>query len=60
LSLKTKVNDLLVVWPQNHWAVFSGLASKPVVVVGFLVETQHQGGGSGFSVWTSKPTAMVW
>jgi hypothetical protein len=46
--------------------VFSDLASKPVVVVGFLVEPQHQGGGSGFSglgfktdscglvIWSSK------
>jgi hypothetical protein len=48
---------LLVVCPQNHWTVFSGLASKPVVtvslglpskpVVGFLVEPQNQG-GEGF------------
>jgi hypothetical protein len=45
LSLKTKVDDLSVVWPQNHWdrffdlgsklvaTVFSGLASKPVAMV---------------------------
>jgi hypothetical protein len=34
LSLKTKVNGLLVVWPQNHWygllVVWPGLASKPL------------------------------
>jgi hypothetical protein len=45
LSLKTKVDGLSVVWPQNHWddflcscletggAVFSDLASKPVAKV---------------------------
>jgi hypothetical protein len=45
LSLKTKVDSLLVVWPQNHWDGFSrfglktggdgflGLASKPGVTV---------------------------
>jgi hypothetical protein len=38
-------------------AVFSGLASKPAV--GFLVEPQNQG-GRGFSVWTSKPAALIW
>jgi hypothetical protein len=33
LSLKTKVNDLLVVWPQNHWDGFFDLTSKPVATV---------------------------
>jgi hypothetical protein len=34
LSLKTKVDDLLVVWPQNHWDDFSSVwASKPMAVV---------------------------
>jgi hypothetical protein len=45
LSLKTKVDGLSVVWPQNHWdgfwrfglkicsTVFAGLASKLVVTV---------------------------
>jgi hypothetical protein len=37
--------------------VSPGLASKPVV--GFLVETQNQGGG-GFPVWSSKLAALVW
>jgi hypothetical protein len=32
LSLKTKVDGLSVVWPQNHWD-------------SFLVEPQNQGGG---------------
>jgi hypothetical protein len=70
LSLKTKVDGLSVVWPQNHWddflsvwaskpmamvcewfglkttrAVFSGLASKPVVTVS--------------SGWASKPATTV-
>jgi hypothetical protein len=34
LSLKTKVNGLLVVWPQNHWNDFSSVwASKPMATV---------------------------
>jgi hypothetical protein len=34
LSLKTKVDGLLVVWPQNHWDDFSSVwASKPMVTV---------------------------
>jgi hypothetical protein len=61
-SLKTKVDDLSVVWPQNHWDGFSGLASKPVMkvspslaskpIVGFLFEPQNKGGGgfSGFGI----------
>jgi hypothetical protein len=27
-GLKTKVDDLLVVWPQNHWDEFLGLCLK--------------------------------
>jgi hypothetical protein len=55
LSLKTKVDGLSVVWPQNHWGGFFGLASKPVVMIspvwpqnrddGFLVVPQNQCGG---------------
>jgi hypothetical protein len=33
LSLKTMINSLLVVWPQNHWDDFLGLALKPVATV---------------------------
>jgi hypothetical protein len=34
LSLKTKVDGLSVVWPQNHWDDASSVwASKPVVIV---------------------------
>jgi hypothetical protein len=48
LSLKTKVDGLSVVWPQNHWDGFlwfglktggdgfSGLASKPLATVSWL------------------------
>jgi hypothetical protein len=48
LSLKTKVNDLSVVWAQNHWDDFlwfdlktdsdgfSGLTSKLVAMVSWL------------------------
>jgi hypothetical protein len=63
LRLKTKVDGLLVVWPQNHWDGFFGLDSKPVAaispsfasksLVGFMVEPQNQGGG-GFSVFGLK------
>jgi hypothetical protein len=28
LSLKTKVDDLLVIWPQNHWVGFSRFGLK--------------------------------
>jgi hypothetical protein len=34
LSLKTKVDSLSMVWPQNHWDGFSSVwASKPMVMV---------------------------
>jgi hypothetical protein len=34
LNLKTKVESLSVVWPQNHWVGFSSVwASKPMVTV---------------------------
>jgi hypothetical protein len=34
MSLKTKVDSLSVVWPQNHWDGFSSVwASKPMVMV---------------------------
>jgi hypothetical protein len=34
LSLKTKVDGLSVVWPQNHWDGFSSVwPSKPMVMV---------------------------
>jgi hypothetical protein len=46
LSLKTKVDGLLVVWPQNTQTVFSCLASKPVVTV--------------FSGLASKPVGRVY
>jgi hypothetical protein len=59
LSLKTKVDSLLVVWPQNNWGGFFGLASKSVAMIspvwpqnrddGFLVVPQNQCGG-GFPI----------
>jgi hypothetical protein len=72
LSLKTKVDGLLVVWPQNHCdGFFFDLASKPVAVMVFsnlvskLVATVSPGLTSKlvawvFLVWASKPIAMVW
>jgi hypothetical protein len=47
LSLKTKVDSLSVVWPQNHWDGFLRFSLK-TGGDGFLVEPQNQGGG-GFS-----------
>jgi hypothetical protein len=44
LSLKTKVDDFSVVWPQNHWDDFLGFGLKSSDD-GFLVEPQNQGGG---------------
>jgi hypothetical protein len=35
LSLKTKINDLSVVWLQNHYDGFFGLISKSVATVFF-------------------------
>jgi hypothetical protein len=61
LSLKTKVDSLSVVWPQNHWDSFlwfdlktggdgfSGLVSKLVVTVSWLsLKTKVV---EGFLIW---------
>jgi hypothetical protein len=58
LSLKTKVDGLLVVWPQNHWDDFSSVwASKPMMTVceWFGVKTTRM----VFAGLASKPVAMV-
>jgi hypothetical protein len=49
LSLKTKVDGLLVVWPQNHWG-------------SFLVEPQNQGGGGfpGLDLKTGSYGLVIW
>jgi hypothetical protein len=58
LRLKTKVDGLSVIWPQNHWDGFSGLTSKPVATVSWLsLKTKVV---KGFSVWASKLLATVW
>jgi hypothetical protein len=48
LSLKTKVNGLSVVWPQNHWDGFLlfGLKTVGAGFSRFGLKT----GGSGFPV----------
>jgi hypothetical protein len=46
LSLKTKVDGLSVVWPQNHWDDFLRFGLK-TSGDDFLVEPQNQG-GEGF------------
>jgi hypothetical protein len=82
LRLKTKVDGLSVVWPQNHWddfslvcppkpmatvcewfglktnwMVFTGLASKPVVMVSSgLVSKPAATVSTGL---TSKPVVMI-
>jgi hypothetical protein len=43
LSLKTKVDGFLVVWPQNHWDSFLWFGLK-TGGDGFLIEPQNQGG----------------
>jgi hypothetical protein len=45
LSLKTKVDGLSVVWPQNHWDDFLWFDLKI--------------GGLSFSVWASKPASLI-
>jgi hypothetical protein len=58
LSLKTKVDGLSVVWPQNHWDDFFGLGSKLVATVSWLsIKIKVV---EGFSIWASKPVATVW
>jgi hypothetical protein len=70
LSLKTKVDGLSIVWPQNHCDGFirfglktggdgfSGLASKPVVTISWLsLKTKVV---EGLPVWASKLAATVW
>jgi hypothetical protein len=44
LSLKTKIDGLPVVWPQNHWDGFLRFDIK-TDDDSFLVEPQNQGGG---------------
>jgi hypothetical protein len=58
LSLKTKVNGLLVVWPQNHYDGFSSVwTSKLMVTVckWFGLKTTW----TVFTGLASKPVAMV-
>jgi hypothetical protein len=58
LSLKTKVNILLVVWPQNHWDGFSSVwAFKPMVTgcEWFGLKTTR----TVFADLASKPVATV-
>jgi hypothetical protein len=58
LSLKTKVDGLLVVWPQNHWDGFSSVwASKPMATVceWFGLKTTR----TVFAGLTLKPVAAI-
>jgi hypothetical protein len=56
LSLKTKVDGLSVVWPQNHWDDFLRFALK-TGGDGFLWFGLRTG-GDGFLVWTLKPRRL--
>jgi hypothetical protein len=58
LSLKTMINSLSVVWPQNHWDGFLGLALKSVATVSWLsLKTKVV---EGFLALTSELAATVW
>jgi hypothetical protein len=58
LSLKTKVDGLSVVWPQNHWDDFSSVwASKPMATVCEWIGLKTT--RTVFTDLTSKPVAMV-
>jgi hypothetical protein len=61
LSLKTKVDGLLVVWPQNHSDGFFWFDLK-TGGDGFLVEPQNQGGGgfSGLDIKTGFYDLVIW
>jgi hypothetical protein len=70
LSLKTKVDSLSRVWPQNHWDSFFrfelkiggdsffGLASKPVTTVSWLSLKINV--VEGFPVLALKTATTVW
>jgi hypothetical protein len=69
LNLKTKVDDLSVLWPQNHWDSFLwlGLKTDGDGFLQFGLKTCGDGFSpfglktdySGFPVWASKPIATV-
>jgi hypothetical protein len=61
LSLKTKVDSLLVVWPQNYWNGFLRFGLK-TVGDGFLVELQNQGAGGfpGLGLKTGNYGLVIW
>jgi hypothetical protein len=61
LSLKTKVDGLSVVWPQNHWDGFLRFGLK-TGGNDFLVEPQNQGGGGfpGLGLKTGSYGLVIW
>jgi hypothetical protein len=61
LSLKTKVDDLSVVWPQNHWDDFLRFDLK-IDDNRFLVEPQNQGSGGfpGLGLKTGSYDLVIW
>jgi hypothetical protein len=61
LSLKTKVDGLSVVWPQNQWRRFLCFGLK-TGGDSFLVEPQNQGGGGffGLGLKTGSYGLVIW
>jgi hypothetical protein len=61
LSLKTKIDGLSVVWPQNHWNGFLWFCLK-TGSDGFLVEPQNLGGGGfpGLSIKTDSYDLVIY
>jgi hypothetical protein len=57
LNLKTKVDGLSMVWPQNHREGFLWFGLK-IGGDGFL-QFGLKTGGTGFPVWASKPAVTV-
>jgi hypothetical protein len=61
LSLKTKVDGLSVVWPQNQWDGFLWFGVK-TGGDDFLVESQNHGGGGfpGLGLKTGSCGLVIW
>jgi hypothetical protein len=61
LSLKIKVDDFSVVWPQNHWDGFLWFGLK-TGGDDFLVEPRNQGGGGffGLCLQTGSYSSVIW
>jgi hypothetical protein len=54
-GLKTKVDNLSVLWPQNLCDGFPIWASKPIATIWWFGPQNHH---DGFLVWSSKPCRL--